>query len=95
MKEEMHSTSVHLDMILKGLILSAHSGQPKTMACAESNLGWSECGHCGKSKITQNALMASQGYLSFDVLSTAMIPGNWRKIISDAGSVGYEPGSEF
>jgi hypothetical protein len=39
--------------------------------------------------------MASGGYLSFDVLSTAMIPGNRRKIVSDTGSAGYVPSSEF
>jgi len=39
--------------------------------------------------------MASRSYLSFDVLSTAMISRKRRKIISDAGSAGYVPGSEF
>jgi hypothetical protein len=49
----------------------------------------------GKVKIRQDALVASGGYLSFDVLSTAMIPGNWGKIVSNTGSAGYVPSSEF
>jgi len=39
--------------------------------------------------------MASRSYLASMSSSTAMIPGNRRKIISDAGSAGYVPGSEF
>jgi hypothetical protein len=94
-KEEIHSTCVHLAYDPERIKLVGPLRATQNSGLCQEYLGWSECGHCGKSKVRQNALMASEGYLSFDVLSTAMTPGNWRKIICDAGSVGYVPSSEF
>jgi hypothetical protein len=94
-REGKHSASVHLDMILKGLNLLSHSGQPKTVACAKSIWVGASAIIAGKVKSDRMPSWHQKGFLSFDVLSTAMIPGNWRNIICDAGSLGYVPSSEF
>jgi hypothetical protein len=86
---------VHLDMIREGLKLSCHLRQPQTLGSAKSIWVGASAIIAVKVKIRQDALMASGGYLSFDVLSTAMIPGNRRKIVSDAGSGAYVLSSEF
>jgi hypothetical protein len=77
-KEGIHSASVHLDTILKGLNLLSHSGQHKTVACAKGIWVGASAIIVGKVKSDRMPSWHQKSYLSFDVLSTAMIPGNWR-----------------
>jgi hypothetical protein len=94
-KQGIHSASVHLDTILKGLNLLSHSGQHKTVACAKLIWVGASAIIVGKVKSDRMPSWHQRSYLSFDVLQDGYDSRKLEDIICDAGCVGYVSSSEF